>query len=70
MRDWGFLFMLLAGSAAIFLGLMDLLYDLQHGIFSEMTAESTIELGIVIFLLVLGPTVISLTWSRRRLFLE
>jgi hypothetical protein len=70
MRDWGFLFMLLAGSAAIFLGLMDLLYDLEHSMFVPLTAESAIELAIVVLLLVLGPVVIYLTWKQRRLFIK
>ena len=64
-RPWGFLFMLLAGSAAVFLGLMDLLYDLEHGMFVPFTAEATIELAIVVLLLALGPTVILITWIRR-----
>ncbi len=64
-RPWGFLFMLLAGSAAIFLGLMDLLYDLEHGMFVPLTPEAVIELAIVVLLLALGPTVILITWTRR-----
>jgi hypothetical protein len=70
MRDWGFLFMLLAASAAIFLGLMDLLYGLEHGMFIPLTAESAIELMIVILLLLLGPIIIYLTWGQRRRLLE
>ncbi|MEW6716093.1 MAG: hypothetical protein AB1345_01115 [Chloroflexota bacterium] len=58
MRDWGYLFMLLAGNAAIFLGLMDLLYDLQHGMFVPLTPEAAIELAIVILLFSLGPLMI------------
>jgi hypothetical protein len=70
MRDWGFLFMLLAGGAAIFLGLMDLLYDLEHGMFAPFTAEAAVELVIVILLLALGPAMIALLWRRRREFLH
>jgi hypothetical protein len=65
-KDWGFLFSLLAGSAAIFLGLMDLLYDLEHGTFAQLTAESLIELAIVVLVLALGPVVITYLWSNRR----
>ena len=65
-KDWGVLFGLLAGSAAIFLGLMDLLYDLEHGIFARLTAESLIELVIVVYLLALGPAIIAYLWTRRR----
>ncbi len=70
MRDWGVLFMLLAGSAAMFLGLMDLLYDLEHGIFENLTPESTIELCIVSLVLTLGPVVIILAWRQRRLLIR
>jgi phage shock protein PspC (stress-responsive transcriptional regulator) len=65
-KDWGFLFGLLAGGAAIFLGLMDLLYDLEHGTFAQLTSESLIELVIVVLVLALGPVVITYLWTRRR----
>jgi len=69
MRDWGFLFTLLAGSAAIFLGLMDLLFDLENGIFVPLTFEALTELAIVVLLLSLGPFAIVATWRQRHLFL-
>jgi len=69
MRDWGLLFTLLAGSVAIFLGLMDLLFDLQQGIFVPLTGEALIELVIVVLLLTLGPFVIVAAWRQRGLFL-
>jgi len=68
MRDWGFLFSLLAGSAAIFLGLMDLLYDLEHGMFIPFTSEAGIELIIVLLMLLLAPLQIYLLWRHRRMF--
>ena len=70
MRDWGFLFMLLAGSAAIFLGLMDLLYDLENNMFVPFETEAGIELAIVVMLLGLGPLEIGLLWRRRRTFIK
>ena len=63
MRRWGVLFMLLAGGSAIFLGLMDLLYDLQHSVFVPLTSEAAIELAIVGMLLGLGTCVIILSWG-------
>lgn len=69
-RAWGFLFMLLSGSAAIFLGLMDLLYDLEHRMFVPLTQEAAVELAIVVLLLLLGPVVVGLSWSQRRRFLD
>ena len=68
MRDWGFLFSLLASSAAIFLGLMDLLYDLEHGMFIPFTSEAGIELIIVLLMLLLAPLQIYLLWRHRRMF--
>lgn len=70
MRDWGFLFMLLAGSSGIFLGLMDLLYDLENNMFVPFTPEAATELLIVIILLILEPVLIALTWRHRREFIK
>jgi hypothetical protein len=61
--------MLLAGGAAIFLGLMDLLYDMQHGMFVPLTGEAAIELVIVALLLCLGPLMVGLLWKQRELFI-
>jgi len=69
MRAWGFLCMMLVSGGAIFLGLMDLLYDLEHSIFFPLTAESTTELVIVFLLLALGPVTATLLWKNRRFFL-
>ena len=70
MRDWGFLFTLLAGGGGIFLGLMDLLYDLQHGMFVPFTAEAATELIIVVLTLSLTPLAIYLLWRHRRMFIK
>jgi len=67
-REWGILFTLLAGGSAIFLGLMDLLYDLQHRVFVPLTPASAIELVIVVMLLGFGTCVIVLSWSVRNDF--
>ena len=55
MRDWGFLAMLLTAGGAIFLGLEDLLFDLQHNMFVPFNGAGAIELAIVLILLSLGP---------------
>jgi hypothetical protein len=68
MRAWGFLCMLVAGGAALFLGCMDLLYDLEHRMFTPLTAEALIELGIVTLVWLLGLVVIGVTWHERRHF--
>ena len=70
MKSWGFLSMLLAVGGVIFLGLMDLLYDLEHKMFTPLNAESTIELIIVILTLSLGPIMAALLWKHRKEFLK
>jgi len=70
MRQWGILFMLLAGGSAIFLGLMDLLYDLQHSVFVPLTLEAAIELAIIVLLLGLGTCVIFLGWGCVKILSE
>ncbi len=70
MTSWGFLSMMLAGGGALFLGLMDLLYDLEHQMFVPLTAESLIELIIVIVTLSLGPIMTALLWKHRKEFLK
>ena len=70
MRDWGLLFALLAGGGCIFLALMDLLYDLQHGMFVPLTSESATELIIVVLTLSLAPISIYLLWRHRRMFIK
>lgn len=64
-RAWGGLFLLAAGGAAIFLGLMDLLYDLEHRMFTPVTGASLTELVIVVCLLALGPVTLALAWRTR-----
>lgn len=66
MKDWGFLSMLLAAGGAIFLGLEDLLFDLENGMFMPLEAGALIELAIVLLLLLLGPVMTALLWKHRR----
>ncbi len=72
-KQWGVLFALLGGSAGIFLGLMDLLFDLQYGTFlrySLASGEVATELAILLLLLILGPFVIWYVWTRRESLLK
>ncbi|HEY3313072.1 MAG TPA: hypothetical protein VGK00_15635 [Anaerolineales bacterium] len=66
MRDWGFLSMLLAAGGAFFLGLEDLLYDLQQNMFSPFNDAAAIELAIVVVIMTLGPVMTALIWKHRR----
>lgn len=66
MRDWGFLSMLLAAGGAFFLGLEDLLFDLQHNMLIPFTGAAGIELAIVLVIMALGPTMTVLLWKHRK----
>lgn len=66
MKDWGFLSMLLAAGGATFLGLEDLLFDLEHGMFQPLNGAALIELAIVVLILSLGPLMTGLLWKHRR----
>jgi hypothetical protein len=66
MRDWGFLSMLLAAGAAIFLGLEDLFFDLQNRMFVPFGGAAVIELAIVLLIMSLGPIMTMLLWKHRK----
>jgi hypothetical protein len=70
MKDWGFLSMLLAAGGAIFLGLEDLLFDLENHMFAPFNAAAGIELAIVVAIMALGPTMIILLWKHRKEFIN
>lgn len=65
-QGWGWLFALLASSAAIFLALMDLLYSLENSVFVPFTMDSLSELAIVLLLLIPAPLIIRWLWRNRR----
>lgn len=64
-RPWGLLFGLLAASSAIFLGLMDVTFNLNQGIYAIGGAEAAIEVLINLFCLGVGPLVIIYLWKNR-----
>ncbi len=65
MRDWGLFFGLLNGGSLVFLGSMDLLYDLQHSVFVPFTVGGAIELFIVISVLGINAFDLILFWINR-----
>jgi hypothetical protein len=69
MKSWGFLWRLLAAESAILLGLINLLYSFHHNIFLRLTAETAIELLILLQTLSLDPIIASLLLHRRGDFL-
>jgi hypothetical protein len=54
-----------AGSAMIFLGLMDTLFNLEHGKYTAMTAEMAVETVINVACLTFGPFTIVRLWRIR-----
>ena len=58
------LWLICAGAAALYLGCMDLLYDLQHGIFAAGTGGA-IEALIVLLTWIFAVTILRWSWSRR-----
>lgn len=64
-RAWGFLFGVLTASSAIFLGLMDVLFNLNEGIYIIGGSGTLIEIIINLLLLGLGPIIIIYLWKNR-----
>jgi len=64
-RPTAVLFAIAAGSAYIFLGLMDVLYNLEHGMYAVHSAEMANEIVINVFCLILGLWAIAFAWTRR-----
>jgi hypothetical protein len=61
--------MLLAGSASIFLSGMDVLFDLENGIYrSKDVGSVAVELSINLLCLAGGVAVVALAWRHRRYF--
>ena len=58
------LWLLCGGGAALYLGCMDLLYDLEHGIFAK-GAGGAFEAVIVALTWVFAVTVLSWSWRHR-----
>ena len=57
-----------AGSAMVFLGLMDTLFNLEHGQYAIRTPEMATEIAINVVCLIFGPwTMVRLWRARRRL---
>ena len=65
-RPWGLLFALLGGSALVFLGLMDVLFFLQNGLYAPINGEVLVEAVIHLWALAFGAFVIAYTWWRRQ----
>ncbi|HEY2387552.1 MAG TPA: hypothetical protein VGK30_11370 [Candidatus Binatia bacterium] len=65
-RPEAVLFGVAAGSAFTFLGLMDVLYNLEHGMYAVHTPEMAYETLINVVCLTLGPATMACVWRWRR----
>jgi hypothetical protein len=70
MRDWGLFFALLNAGSLVFLGSMDLLYDLQHAVFVPFTLGGGIELFIVLSVFGINTFDLVFFWTHRRALVE
>ena len=65
-RPAGLLFGLVSGGAMVFLGLIDLLFFLENGLYLPMNAEVVIELLIHLWTTGFGLFAISTIWRHRK----
>jgi hypothetical protein len=65
-RGTAVLYGIATGSAFIYLGLMDMLYDLEHGVYTQLTPDTVTEIAIVIGCFVFGPLLMRYVWRHRR----
>jgi hypothetical protein len=64
-REWAVLFGIMAGSATIFLGLMDTLYAFQQGLIKDLSFASLETAYLCTLCLVFGPVTIAYIWRNR-----
>jgi hypothetical protein len=65
-RPWAVLYGIATGSAFIYLGLMDTLYDLEHGMYFTLNGEMLGEIAIEVTCFIFGPFLMSYVWRHRR----
>jgi hypothetical protein len=65
-RSWAVPYGIAAGSAYIYLGLMDTLYNLEHGMYRHLTGEMLTEVAINVVCFVFGPFLMWYLWRHRR----
>ncbi len=65
-RPWAVLYGVAAGSAFVYLGCMDALYNLENGMYAHMSAEMMLELSINVSCFIFGPLIMWYVWHQRR----
>lgn len=61
-QKFGFFFSALAGSGMMFLGLIDLAFDIQNGVFKQKNMDAYMGMLIVALMLIFGPVFIIYAW--------
>ena len=61
-EKFGVFFSALAGSGMIFLGLIDLAFDLQNEVFKRRGFDVYMGIFIIVLMLILGPLFIFFAW--------
>jgi len=64
-REWALLWGIAAGSAVVFLGCMDVLYDLENDIYAAMTPAEIGETVINAWCVLVGPALLAYFWRER-----
>lgn len=67
-RSWGVFYGIAAGSAFIYLGLMDTLYNFEHGMYRQLSGEMLGEIVINVVCFVFGPLLMWYVWRYRAWF--
>ena len=65
-REWAVLWGVAAGSAMVYLGCMDVLYNLENGMYARLNAPMAGEVVINLWCLSVGPFLLAYFWSHRR----
>jgi len=65
-REWAVLAGVAAGSALVYLGGMDVLYNLENGMYARMNAAMAGEVAINLWSGTFGPFLIAYFWRQRR----
>lgn len=68
LKAYGYLFLNLAASSAVFLGLMDLSYLLQNPHYFDGIGDLAVEIFNICSCLLLAPTAIYLLYQNRKIF--
>jgi hypothetical protein len=64
-RAWAALAGIATGSALVYLGLLDVLFDLEQGVYATRSGATAVEAVINVYCLAVGPSLIVWFWRSR-----